>query len=386
MSKKRKIAVVSGTRAEYGLLAPVMQEIQKSPHLELNLIATGMHLIDKHGYTIQEITKDAFPIKKIVPMYLHGTDDSIFSKSFGIGVIGFSQAFEELHPSLLLVLGDRLEILAAVIVAATMNIPIAHIHGGERSESGHIDESIRHAISRFAHIHFTSTKESSKRLQLFGEEPWRINCVGAPGLDVILNIPLKDKDSICRQLRLDPKKAIMICVQHSVLLEKERAYSQMQETMKALRRLGMQTVVVYPNSDPGGDKIIEVIEQHRRYSNIHIFQNLDRLTFLSLMKAADVMIGNSSASIIESPAFHLPVVHIGTRNKGREHAENVLFVGHKAESIIKGVNIALYDKEFHQRVKKCHNPYGDGNAGKRIVKIIETIPLDDKLLRKQIVF
>lgn len=386
MKKQRTVAVVTGTRAEYGLLTPVMKLIRTSPLLRLRLVVTGMHLMAQHGHTIQEIRKDGFLIDKTVPMYFHGLERSILAQSFGIGTLGLGRAFEELDPSIVLVLGDRLEPLAAAIAAATMNIAVAHVHGGEKSESGHIDELTRHAISRFAHLHFTATAGSARRLELFGEQPWRIHQVGAPGLDTIQNLPLKDKRTICRQLQLDPEERLILCVQHSVLVERNRARHQMRETMKALKRLGLQTVVIYPNADPGGEEIIEVIEEYRQYPHLHIFPNLDHISFLSLMKSCDVMIGNSSASIIEAPSFHVPVVHIGTRNKGREHAGNVLFVPHRKEEVVKAIRATLHDEAFRRKVRECRNPYGDGKASQRIVHALESVALDERLMRKEIAY
>jgi GDP/UDP-N,N'-diacetylbacillosamine 2-epimerase (hydrolysing) len=383
---RRKIAVVTGTRAEFGLLRPVLRSILQEPELELYLIVTGMHLLKKHGFTIKEIERDGFPIHSIAPMYKDSDSEASYHQALGRGIQEIGKIFAEQRPDMLLVLGDRLEPLAAVLAAVTLNIPIAHIHGGESNNSGHIDEMIRHAISKFAHIHFVATRGSAERLKKMGEEVWRIHQVGAPGLDSILSRELFDRDRVCRELGLKSDQPILLCIQHPVILEQEQAGEQMEATMRALERQEKQTVLVYPNNDPGSERMIEVIEQYRGRRWLHIFPNISHDLYLSLLKYADVFLGNSSSGIIEAPSFHLPFIHIGTRNLGREHAANVIYVGYNTDEIENAIRIALENQEFKHRLKTCVNPYGDGKASKRIVHALKNCPLNGTLLKKQMTY
>lgn len=383
----RKIAVVTGTRAEYGILKSLLEKIVESGDLELNLIITGLHLLKKYGLTIKEIEKDRFEIDDIVEMYGDDEEDiTYYGKALAKGVTGFTSTLSKIRPAILVVLGDRLEPLAATLAAATLRIPIAHIHGGDKTDSGHIDESIRHAITRFANIHFTATKEHTKRLIKMGEEPWRIFEVGALSLDSIINQEPLPKENLAKKIGINPDDNIIVCVFHPVHLEKELAGKQMHEILDAIRELGIQTVIIYPNNDAGSQDIIEEIEKYRGMPFIKIFPNLSHLDYISLLKYADVLIGNSSSGIIEAPSLKLPVVNIGSRNVGREHADNVIFVDAKKDEIIAAIEEASYDKEFEEKVRRCKNPYGDGKASERIVKVLREIKTDKKLFQKKIIY
>lgn len=383
----RKIAVVTGTRAEYGILKPLLRKIEKSSDLELNLIVTGLHLLKKYGLTIKEIEKDGFEIAGIVEMYDDDEEDITYhGKALAKGIAGFTSLLSKLKPDIVVVLGDRLEPLAATLAVATLRIPIAHIHGGDKTDSGHIDESIRHSITRFANIHFTATTEHTKRLIKMGEEPWRVFEVGALGLDSIVNQEPISKEILSKKLGIDFNKKIIIVVFHPVHLEKELAGIQMHEILDAIKELKMQTVIIYPNNDAGSRDIIKEIEKCRDIPFIKIFPNLFHLDYISLLKYADVLVGNSSSGIIEAPSLKLPVVNIGSRNLGREHADNVIFVDVKKDDIIKAIKVALYDKKFKEIVEQCANPYGDGKAAERIVKVLSEINIDKRLLQKRITY
>jgi len=383
----KKIGVVTGTRAEYGILKPLLIKIKESKDLELNLIVTGLHLLKKYGLTIKEIEKEGFKIDGIVEMYDDDKEDITYhGKALAKGIAGFASLLSKIKPDILVVLGDRLEPLAATLAAATLRIPIAHIHGGDKTDSGHIDENIRHSITRFANIHFTATKEHTKRLIKMGEEPWRIFQVGALGLDSVINQKTISKEDLAKKIGLHLDDKIIVCVFHPVHLEQELAGKQMHEILEAIKELKMQTVIIYPNNDAGSQDIIEEIEKCKGLPFIKIFPNLPHSDYVNLLKCADVLIGNSSSGIIEAPSLKLPVVNIGLRNVGREHAENVIFVDVKRDEIISAIKKALYDKKFKEKVKQCINPYGDGKASERIVKILSEIKIDRKLLQKKITY
>ncbi len=386
MKLKRKITVVTGTRAEYGAARSIMNAINSQTNLRISLIATGMHLSREHGYTVNEIEKDGFKIDAKIDMLLHNDTGAAMAKSLGIGIIGISQALEHIRPDIVLVLGDRGESFAAAIAASHMNIPLAHIHGGDSTTGGCIDESIRHSITKFAHIHFPATSESAERIIKMGEEPWRVHTVGSPALDAILNKELICEDILIRKFSLKPDKAILLVVQHPVTTKPENAAYEMKITLEAIAELKNQTILIYPNSDSGGRSIIEVIKKYENLPFLHIFKSLSNLEYISLMNIAGVLVGNSSSGIIEAPSLHLPVVNIGIRQEGRQRACNVIDVVHNKSKIIEAVNTALHDKTFKQKVKQCTNPYGDGKAALRIAEVLSELEINKALLQKKITY
>jgi len=386
VSNKKKICVVTGIRAEYGPLKLLIEKIRSSKKLELSLFVTGMHLLKKYGNTVDIIKKDGIPITKIIEMYdENDSDDVSLGKAIGKAIINFTEALNELKPDLLLVAGDRFESLSAVIVASILSIPIAHIQGGDTSIGGQIDEQIRHSITKFAHIHFPATQKSYKRIKLMGEEEWRIHNVGAIALDMIYQEKLLDKKEICEKLKITPAEKMILCVQHPYSNEPEMAGKHMKLTLKVLKDLNLLTIIIYPNNDPGSLLIIEEIERNRNNSNFKIFKNLDRIDFLSLLKNVDLLIGNSSTGIIESPIFKLPVVNIGNRNIGRESGDNVIDVPHEYDKIKEAVVKGLSD-DFKKICKKVKNPYGNGTASDQIVKILEDLEINKKLLVKKLTY
>lgn len=380
----RNIAVVTGTRAEYGIYFPVLKAIQRSSKLDLSLIVTGMHLSKKFGHTVDEIEKDGFIIDAKIPLELSEDSGASMARDVGLCILGLTDAFEKIKPDILLVLGDRGEMLATAIAGIYMNIPVAHLHGGE--VSGTVDESVRHAITKLSHIHFPATEESAERIRKLGEDEFRIHVVGAPALDTILSETFIPKKEIGKRLDIDINKPIVLVVQHPVTTELDDVERQIRETMDAVVELGEQTVVIYPNADAGGRKIIEIIEQYRNYAFIRIFKNLRHVDYLSLMKYADVMVGNSSSGIIEAPSFGLPVVNLGTRQIGRQRGQNVIDVDYDKDEIIKAIKIGLYDEKFRNKAGKGVNPYGNGQAGIKVVKILECIEITRELLQKKIFY
>jgi UDP-N-acetylglucosamine 2-epimerase (non-hydrolysing)/GDP/UDP-N,N'-diacetylbacillosamine 2-epimerase (hydrolysing) len=381
----RKIAVVTGTRAEYGILYPVLKAIQAKPDLRLLLIVTGMHLSHEFGYTFKEIGKDGFKISAKVDMLLSSDSLGAMTKSIGLGIIGMAQAWEQLRPDIIVVFGDRVEPLAAAIAGAYMNIPVAHIHGGDSPKAG-LDEYARHAITKLANIHFPATKKSSDRIVRMGEDEWRVHQVGSPALDVILNEPLLSAKALTKELDLNLSQPLILLIQHSVTTQADKAPKQMRKTLEAVTEAGYPTVLIYPNSDAGGRKMIEVIKEYENYPFIKIFKSLPRRKYLSLMKAVSLMVGNSSSGIVEAPSFGLPVVNIGTRQEGRERGNNIIDTGYDKQEIIQAIEKALSDKEFLAAVRKCENPYGDGKASPRIADTLSGIEITPQLLQKKITY
>jgi len=346
-------------------------------------------LLEGYGYSINEIKKDGFKIDAKISIYSGSENDPVYyTKAISKGIYSLTKTLIKIKPNILVVLGDRIEAFAGAIVGAFLNIPVAHIHGGDKTDSGHIDEPMRHAITRFAHIHFTASDESAKRIEKMGEEKWRIHVVGALGLDSLLDKKnVMPKEELINFLGFDPsKEEFIVCVQHPVHIEKEHAGQQMHETLKAIKNLKIRTVIIYSNNDEGSKKMIEEIEKCKAIPFIHVFKNLDHTTYINVLRYSKALIGNSSSGIIEAPFLKLPVVNIGSRNAGREHAENVIFVKNNKEEITRAIKKALYDEEFRNRIKKCKNPYGDGTAIDKIIKILSEIKIDKKLLQKKITY
>jgi len=382
----KKIVAVTGSRAEYGILSSVLKAIEAHPGLRLSLVVTGMHLSHEFGYTVQDIEKDGFKIDARVDMLLSSDTPGAMAKCIGMGSMGLAQTWEQLKPDVILVFGDRVEPLAAAISGAYMNIPIAHIHGGDAAIGSNIDDSNRYAITKLAHIHFPATSTSAERIIKLGEDEWRVYMVGSPALDDILGEPLLPSEVLEEKLGTSLAQPLILLVQHSVTTQFDEAPKQIRETLAAIVELGYPTVLIYPNSDSGGRKMIEVIREFENYPFIKTYKSLPRKEYLSLMKSASVMVGNSSSGIIDAPSLGLPVINIGIRQEGRERGKNVIDVGHNKQEILKAIKKAMTDKDFLNEVKKCESPYGDGKAGQRIAEILSKVEITPELIRKRIVY
>ncbi len=380
----RKICVLTGTRAEFGLLRPVMEAIQAHPDLELQVLVTGMHLEPLFGMSVRAIEGAGFPIAARVPM--NPPEDSGKGMAFSIadGIRGMTKAMSKIKPDILLVLGDRSEVLAGAIAAMYLNIPIAHIHGGDVTRGG-LDESVRHAVTKMASIHFPATPTSAERIAKMGEEEWRINIVGAPALDTILNVTPLSRAKLARRFDLPEDRPWFLVLQHSVTTESEIAGEQFAETLSALDAFDVEKIFIYPNSDAGGLQIIALLDRIKAEPGNHVFPSIPHREFLSLMNHCSVMVGNSSSGIIESSSFKIPVVNIGMRQEGRERAENVVDVPHDRMAIERAVDQVISD-EFMDSLEHISNPYGDGKASARIVNVLASIELGKRLIQKQITY
>lgn len=384
-SKRRKIAVVTGTRAEYGLLYWIIQGIHEDPELELQLIVTGMHLSPEFGLTVKEIEKNGFPIAERVEMLLSSDTETAIATSMGLGMIGFAKAYERLRPDVLVVLGDRFEIHAAVSASIPFRLPVAHIHGGESTE-GSIDEPIRHAITKMSHIHFAATDQYRKRIIQMGELPKNVFCFGAPGLDNIHRLKLLDIKKLSDELEIPGNAKIGIVTFHPVTLEKNLAECHIAEIIEAIKNFTeIYWVFTLPNADTEGRSITEKINNFVSEfpEKGRVFISLGQLRYLSLSKNAVLMVGNSSSGLVEAPSFELPVVNIGDRQRGRIRGKNVIDILEcKRELIINSIQKAL-SADFRNSLKGMENPYGEGNASEKIVKILKTISLGEGLIKKR---
>ena len=377
---KKKIAVLTGSRSEYGLLKPILKKILVSQQLELNLIVTGMHLSFEHGHTVDEIEKDGFPIRSSVDMLLVGDSPAVTAKSIGIGMIGMTQTLTEIKPDLLMVLGDRSEALVGALSAAIMQIPVTHIHGGELTR-GCIDDSLRHCITKLSHLHFAPTLKSAERILAMGEEPWRVHVVGAPGLDSIIGMSFLSREIIFKRFNLDINKKLILVVYHPETIGEHDHYKEMKIVLEAVKSLNEQAVIVYPNSDAGYSAVIRAINEYKEHAQFYWYPSLSQQDYLNLMKESSLMIGNSSSGIIEAPSFYIPVINIGQRQLERERALNIIDVSYDYEAIVTAMHKAESDR-FIRSAKKSVNPYGNGNASIKIINILESIKTYSKFLKK----
>lgn len=376
----RTICVVTGTRAEYGLLYWLMKGIAADPDLELQLVVTGMHLSPEFGLTYRQIEEDGFAITAKVEMLLSSDSPVGIAKSMGLGVIGFADAFDRLRPDIILLLGDRFEILTAAQAALVARIPVAHIAGGDSTE-GAFDEAIRHSVTKMAHLHFVTNETAARRVRQLGENPAHIYNVGSPGIDQIKRLHLMGRHELEQSLELTFQKRNLLVTFHPATLGDVPAGVQFQELLDALDRLGPDTGIIFtkPNADTGGRAIIEMIEQYlTRRPGAWAYSSLGQLRYLSLIPQVDAVVGNSSSGLYEVPSFRKPTVNIGDRQKGRLQASSVINCEPRTGDIVRAIEKAM--------VLDCSgaiNPYGDGEASSRIVAELKTIGNPRDLIRKQ---
>lgn len=380
--KRRKVAIIAGSRGEWGYFRPVLREIQKSPNLDYGIIASNMHVLDSFGSSISEIEKDGFRVDASVFNTFDGYNHLTMVKSLGVFLLQLPEILKQMGADIVLLAGDRGEQLVGAVVGAHMYLPVAHIQAGE--VSGNIDGVTRHAITKFAHLHFASNKDAADRVRRMGEEGHRIHDVGAPMLDELVGGFHTSEKDVYKKFNLVKGKPIMLFVYHSVTEELADLSQHMDEIMKAIKSFDHQIVVILNNSDAGSRVIREKLNEHRN-ERMRLFPNVPRQDYAGLMRVADVIVGNSSSGIIEAPTFKLPAVNIGNRQKGRQRSSNVIDAGYKASEITKAIKKAV-SPAFKKIVARCVNPYGDGKSAKRIVKILESLPIDDKLLIKKITY
>jgi UDP-hydrolysing UDP-N-acetyl-D-glucosamine 2-epimerase len=368
----------------YGYSRPVMRALEGDPEMRYSLVVTNQHLLPTFGYSIEEVERDGLNITDRIYNTLDGYTPATMCKSLGVFLISITDTLVRLAPDIVLVVGDRGEHLMTALAAAHMNIPVAHIQAGERS--GNIDGLTRHAIARFAHIHFASGPDAAERLRRSGEEEFRIFLTGAPQLDELVNGRALPPEEIRRRFGITDGEPLLLVVQHPVTEEFGDGVEQMRETLEAVCELAYPTVLIFPNNDAGSDDLRLMIERYHR-PFMHVERNLPREVYAGLMRTASALVGNSSSGLIEAPAFHLPAVNIGNRQRDRVRGSNVIDAPYDRRAIAEAIRTAL-SSPFRERIRATDDsPYlGDGHVSERIVEILRTIPLDEKLLRKQLAF
>ena len=378
----RTIGIVTGSRADYGIYRPLLQDITADASLELLLYVTGTHLSAEFGGTSQAIEADGFPIAERIEVILASDTPQSIAKSMGLGTIGFGQVFSKRRPDLLMVLGDRFEMHAAALAALPFKIPVAHVHGGETTE-GAFDDALRHSMTKLSHLHFASTEVYRQRLIQMGEEPWRVTVSGAMSLDNLTRMSLLPIEALEQRVGRSLRPSPLLVTFHPTTLEYEAAEWQVTQLVHALEQFRRPIVITAPNADTCGRLVQRHLRAFVQNAPHAVFvDNLGIQAYFSMMAIASVMVGNSSSGILEAMSFQLPVVNIGSRQAGRVRASNVIDVGYETKEILLGVRSAL-EPERRRMLLGGSNPYGDGKAASRILCRIKNVPLDDMLLRKR---
>lgn len=388
VSRKRRICYLSGTRADFGLMVSTLRLIDRHPGLDLAVLVTGMHLAEAYGHTAREIEAEGFRIAARVSCDLGPATGAQMARNIGTMLIGFVDALEAEQPDLLLVLGDRGEMLAGTLAAAHLGIPVAHVHGGERS--GTVDEPVRHAISKLAHLHFVATEDARDRLVRMGEHGRHIHVTGAPGLDGLAALAQVGREALCQSEGLNPTKRLALFVFHPVLHEAVLAGQQARAALEVLLDEGYQVLALQPNSDAGNAPVRAALEELHREGRLVLKTHLPRPTFVSWMAAVNVFVGNSSSGIIEAATFGTPVINLGSRQNMRERNANVLDISIDAQALRSALQQVRAHTPRHANAvpsalhpnSECVNVYGDGHAGPRIAKLLAELPLPSELLAK----
>lgn len=382
MPKSRRICIVTGSRSEYGLLRGLIRELYHDDDIDCRLIVTGSHLAPEFGLTWREIIKDGFEIDKKVEILLSSDTRCGTCKSMGLAMIGMTDALEDIRPDIVVVLGDRFEIFAAASAAMVCGYPLAHIDGGELTE-GALDDSFRHCITKMAHLHFTSTKRYRQRVIQLGEQPERVYNVGGIHVDAIKSIPLMGKKQV-EAILGTPLDGSTICVTyHPETIDSTSQERNVNELLEALKMMSDASVIItLPNADPGSRIIIERIREFgNQNTNVHIFESLGHICYLSLLQYVEAVVGNSSSGITEAPLFSIGTVNIGDRQKGREYGKSIINVPPERESIYQAIRRAQ-SAEFKAGLKPLENPYGNGGATTRIRDVLKNVELEG-LTRKK---
>lgn len=376
----RKILFITGSRGEYGYIRPILRLVKDSSDLSYEIVVTNMHLISRYGSSIDNFSLDGFKVGYELYMALEGNTLTSMAKSLGVFMMSLADLLNNCKPDILLIAGDRGEQLSAAIVGAHMGIPVAHIQAGELS--GNVDGMTRHAIARFAHIHFAANEDAAIRLIKSGEEKHRVFMVGAPQIDELVQGCICPPDEVRKFFHLTDKEPVNILLQHPVTEQFELSKKHMEISLEALSRIRTRTVLVYPNNDAGSTFIQEAIANYNE-EWLTTVRNVPREMYLGLMGIASVIVGNSSSGILEAPSFKLPAINIGRRQTGRYQGKNVINVDHDVDEIYEAIK-KVTDPAFRKSLQGIPNPYGDGKSSERIVNILSTIVIDEKLMFKQL--
>lgn len=380
----KRIAPITFTRAEYSSFVPILRALSEDQEFETQLIVSGTHFSPLFGTTVDEIQKDGFPIAARVPMDVDSDSPTSVAKAVGNAMNGLAESFSRLKPDLILLIGDRLELLAAATTALAFRIPVAHVSGGDVTE-GAIDNQVRYAITQLSHLHFVGLEEHAQRLLRMGEEPWRVHQVGEPALDLLADMPILSREELSQSLGIKLEPPVLAVTYHPTTLGTTSASEEIKSLIQALDQVPGTLIITMPNADVEWKVIMERLQKFSaKRPTAQIYPSLGALRYYSLLSHADLVVGNSSSGIWESPSFKIPVVNIGDRQKGRFKAANVIDVPCNSKAILEGIKRAL-TKEFRNTLANLQNPYGDGKAALRIIDVLKKTRLDKSLGAKKLV-
>lgn len=379
----RTILYISGTRADYGLMRSVLSAIDGNPGLRLEIGVTGMHLLPEFGSTIEEIRRDGYSCH-VVNATCENDSKAAMARFVGECITGCVDLIRRVQPDIIMVLGDRGEMLGAAIAGVYLGIPVVHIHGGDLTST--VDDIARHAITKLSHVHCPATRDSADRIIRMGEDPRHVHVVGSPGLEQILNECPEWREDLFRTYGLDESRRLILVLFHPESFSGGDPQGQMDALLRAVLSFHEQVIVIYPNSDSGGRAMIDVIRNYEKNQGLRAFPSVPHQDYLGLLKSAAVLVGNSSSGIIEAPSFHTPVVNVGNRQQGRIRGKNVIDTGYSEGEIRCAIDTALHDSRFRDMVRTEENPYGDGKTSQRIVTILRDLRITPELLQKRMMY
>ncbi|WKK80828.2 UDP-N-acetylglucosamine 2-epimerase [Marivirga arenosa] len=388
MMKKRKIIAVTGARSEYDLMFSIYEKLNQRDDIDFSIIITGPHLSEKYGLTSEYIERDHFKISEKIYSLLDSDQKLARIASIGNQIPLLAQTLSREKPDIVLVAGDREEAISVCMTCAFMDIAVAHFFGGDIAKDGNIDNSVRYAASKFAHLHFTTLEEHKKNLLKLGEEDWRITVMGNPALDRFLAIETVSKNDVLKHFGISYDKNYCVLIQHSIITEVEEQRKRILITLEAIAESGYFCFINYPNSDAGSSEIIRAYDEYiMKYpKQFKVFKNLDRLQYVNLLRNADFLLGNSSSGLLEAPSLGLAAINIGSRQRGRVHGDNVIFVDNDKDQIVKAIDFVNTNEEYLEKVAKKQNPYGDGNSAEKAVEVLTSVEINKNLIYKNITY
>ena len=383
-----KILAITGARSEFDLLSTLYDKLHKDDFFDFKIVVTGAHLSETFGKTVSNIEAKEYPIADRI-YNLIDTDEKIGRLiSLGNQIPAFAQTFNREKPDLIIVPGDREEAISVSMTGAYMDIPVVHFFGGDIAKDGNIDNSARYATSKFAHLHFVTLEEHKQTLLKLGEEESRIFVVGNPAIDNIISTPNISRKELSKNIGFDIEKDdYLVLIKHPIITEFKEQKQQMETILDAVVESDIKCLINYPNSDAGNREIINVIDSYvSKHDNLFTFKNLDRLNYINLLRNASSLIGNSSSGLLEAPSFNLPAINIGSRQRGRISAENVVFIDHNKKNIVEAIDKVRNDTNFIEMVNKCVSPYGNGNTTEKVIKVLKNLIIDNGFIYKNITY
>jgi GDP/UDP-N,N'-diacetylbacillosamine 2-epimerase (hydrolysing) len=383
---KRRVLGITAIRSEYFLQRPIFQAIKDHPDLDLTIVVTGAHHSPLHGYTVKDVEADGFEIEARIRSLILSDHDADRLKGAAIQLQALVELVDKIRPDWLLAPADREEAMTMALCGAYLNLPIVHYAAGDRVV-GNVDDMVRHAVSRLAHLMLTTHEDARQRLIKAGEDEWRVHNVGHAGIDRLRSTPQMSAPDLAQALGVPAiETPYAVVIQHPLSSQIEDAGAQMRITLRAIVESGLHAFISYPNSDPGSKQIVDVVESFRANPRIHVFKNIADIPFVNLLRGATILVGNSSMGLLEAPFLGLAAINVGKRQTARHHSSNVFFVPHDVKSIVALIKSITTDESLQAAIKNCDNPFGDGHAGPRVAHLLATTPIDDKLLNKDLAY